>query len=120
MTGGSLGIAKTVARSPLDAANAAAVRCLALNKRASDLAVQLLAGAMAQDAGIAKDQVRARLGARGACSVAAVRASMLPASTARKALLQRLEPTRGVRGLPNADDGAGGVPSALPGIPAAP
>jgi hypothetical protein len=100
MTGGALGIARTAARAPLDAANAATTQCLALDKQTNDLAVQLLAGAVTQDAAVAKDQVRTRLGARAACSVAALRAEALPVSAARAALMARLEATRGVRGLP--------------------
>jgi hypothetical protein len=102
MSTGVLGIARTAPRPPMDAATAAAGKCLALNQEVSDLATQLIAGALKQDASVAKDEVRARLGARAACTVAALRAQALPPSPARTALLQRLDAGRGVRGLPNA------------------
>jgi hypothetical protein len=122
MTAGALVLAAASARAPADAAAAAVTRCLALTKEATDLAAQLLAGAIMQDAGIARDQVRTRLIARAACSVAALRVEALPASKTKTTLGQRMEPTRGVRGLPSAAGAASGAraPEDAPGLPPTP
>lgn len=89
------------------AARASVDRCVALEKRARELAAQLLSGPLAADGGTAKDQMQTRRIARAACAVAALRVDMLGPAGPRAEMAARLEESRVAGGPPPA-------PSSLP------